>query len=253
MKKLFKVFFVGLYTTNLFSQTTQDTINNPYWMDMMYRRDVNFYQTQRAFNLYFSDKEKIRGTGYKQFERWAENAKREINADGSFRPADFLLKELSKFKSNSLTPRSGNPKWTSLGPFNNPAPANMQRGVGRVNVIAFHPTDPNILYCGAPSGGLWYTKDKAQSWIMSNTDNLPRFGVSSIAVIPEANSTPIVLAGTGDRDANDAPGLGVYVSMDGGVNFSPSNTGMGNKVVNRLLVNYLDNNVIVAATSDGIY
>jgi hypothetical protein len=37
--------------------------------------------------------------------------------------------------------------------------------------------------------------------------NMPRFGVSAIAVIPEANSTPMILAGTGDRDANDAPGL----------------------------------------------
>jgi hypothetical protein len=36
----------------------------------------------------------------------------------------------------------------------------MQRGVGRVNVIGFHPTDPNIIYCGAPAGGFWYSNDK---------------------------------------------------------------------------------------------
>jgi hypothetical protein len=47
-------------------------------MDMMFRRDINFYQTKRAFDFYFSNKDKVKGTGYKQFERWAENAKREI-------------------------------------------------------------------------------------------------------------------------------------------------------------------------------
>lgn len=252
MNKLLLVFFVGI-TTSIYAQTTQDTIDHPYWMEMMFDRKVNFYQSKRAFDLYFSNKEKVKGSGFKQFERWAENAKREINPDGSFRPADFMLKELSNFKQNSLTPRSGNPKWTSLGPFNNPAPASMQRGVGRINVIAHHPTDPNIVYCGAPAGGFWYSNDKAQNWTKSNTDELPRFGVSAIAVIPESNSTPTILVGTGDRDANDAPGYGVYVSLDGGMNFSQSNTGMGNFVVNRLLVNSLNNNVIIAATNNGIY
>jgi photosystem II stability/assembly factor-like uncharacterized protein len=252
MKKLFLVILVVI-TTNAYTQSTQDTIDYPYWIDMKFDRTINFFQTKRAFDLYFSNKEKVKGSGFKQFERWADNAKREINQDGSFRPADFLLKELSKFKSNSLTPRSGNSKWISLGPFNNPAPASMQRGVGRVNVIAYHPSDPSIVYCGAPAGGFWYSKDKAQSWTKSNTDDLPRFGVSAIAVIPEGNSTPTILVGTGDRDANDAPGLGVYISLDGGINFSLSNTGMGNQIVNRLLVNSIDNNVIVAATNNGVY
>ncbi|MBL7789576.1 MAG: T9SS type A sorting domain-containing protein [Chitinophagales bacterium] len=253
MKKILTVFCIALYSLNLISQTAKDTVDYPYWMEMMFDRNINFYKTKRAFDLYFSNKPKEKGTGFKQFERWAENAKREINEDGSFRPADFLLKELANYKTNALTPRSGNPKWTSLGPFNNPAPASMQRGVGRVNVIAFHPNDPSIIYCGAPAGGFWYTKDKAQSWTKSNTDDLPRFGVSAIAVIPEGNSTPIILVGTGDRDANDAPGYGVYVSLDGGINFTPSNTGMGNQVVNRLLVNAQDNNVIIAATDNGIF
>lgn len=235
------------------AQTTQDTIDNPYWRDMMFDRSVNFYQTKRAYDLFFSNKQKERGSGYKQFERWAENAKRELNEDGSFRPADFLIKELSLYKSKNLTPRGDKPRWTSLGPFNNPSPASMQRGVGRINIVAYHPTDPNTVYCGAPAGGFWYSKDKAQSWTKSNTDELPRFGVSAIAVIPEENSIPTILVGTGDRDANDAPGLGVYVSMDGGVNFYPSNTGMGNKTINRMVVNSMDNNIVLAAASDGIY
>lgn len=253
MQKIKIVFVLGILTLNLNAQSTQDTIDQPYWMEMMFRRDINFFQTKRAFDLYFSNKDKVSGTGYKQFERWAENAKRELNPDGSFRSADFMLNELAKFKANSLTSRGGNPKWTSLGPFSNPAPASMQRGVGRINVIGFHPTDPSIIYSGAPAGGFWFSNDKGMNWVKSNTDDLPRFGVSAIAVIPEANSTPLILVGTGDRDANDVPGYGVYVSMDGGINFTSSNTGMGNAVVNRLLVNPVDNNTIIAATNSGVY
>lgn len=237
---------------NLHSQTTQDTINQPYWVDMMLS-NVNYFQTVRAYNLYFSNKEKIKGTGYKQFERWAENAKHRIDENGNFKPQTFLLDEWQFYKHTHLTSRGGNPKWVSLGPFRNPQPASMQRGVGRINAIGFHPTDENVLYAGAPAGGFWYSKDKGQNWIKSNTDELPSFGVSAIGVIPVPSSEPIILVGTGDRDANDAPGYGIYVSTDGGINFTPSNTGMGATIVNKILVNPLDNKVVVAATASGIF
>ena len=39
------------------------------------------------------------------------------------------------------------------------------KGLGRVNAIAFHPTDENIVYIGAPAGGLW--KYSGTQWIMA--------------------------------------------------------------------------------------
>ena len=74
MQKIKIVFVLGILSLNLNAQSTQDTIDQPYWMDMMFRRDINFFQTKRAFDLYFSNKEKVKGSGHKQFERWADNA-----------------------------------------------------------------------------------------------------------------------------------------------------------------------------------
>ena len=45
---LLSLFFIATITK---SQNTNDTINFPYWINMMQDKNVNFYQTQRAFNL----------------------------------------------------------------------------------------------------------------------------------------------------------------------------------------------------------
>lgn len=249
--RIFILTFVFLGTYPLFSQTTQDTIDNPIFLTMMSDPSVNFYKTQRAFNLYFSNKPKAKGTGWKQYERWAENAIHRINPDGSFKPADYVIQEYQRWKSRNLSTRSASGNWVNLGPFNNINPASARRQVGRINAIAYHPSDANTLYAGAPQGGFWVSTNKGVSW-SSSTDNMPTLGVSDIAVIP-TGSTPIILIGTGDRDANDAVGLGVYKSTNNGASFTLSNTGMGTLTVNKLVVNPVNNTTILAATSGGIY
>lgn len=237
-----------LFTNKIYSQTTQDTIDFPYWQQMMLNKNINFYTTKRAYDLYYSNKPKLPQTGYKVFERWAERWKSDINPDGTFPAADYVLNEVKKFKKNSLTLRSANGNWVNIGPFNSPPPAYIHRGVGRISAIGFHPTNQDIIYCGAPQGGFWKSIDKGLNWT-STSDNLPSLGVSAILSLTNTK----ILIGTGDRDASDANGMGVYVSTDGGTTFVTSSIGMGNKTVNKLLVNPLNPNTIVAATDGGIY
>jgi hypothetical protein len=257
MNKIILLFSFFLLSFTLESQTTQDTINSPFWQAMMFDKSININKTKRAFDLYFSNKPKVKGTGYKQFERWYHNWKLKVNADGSFPAPDRTLQEMKKYLRNNLTPRSASGAWTSMGPSFN---ANLtysgafpHAGVGRVNAIAFHNTNPNIIYAGAPQGGFWYTTDKGLNWTASN-DNLTMtsLGISDIAYIPGAADS-VILIGTGDKDGNVASGIGVWRSTNGGLSFINSNTGIGNKVVSRFAVNPDNNSTIYAAVDDGIY
>lgn len=254
MNKLYAFVIASFFTTVLNAQTTQDTIDHPYWQGMMFDRTVNINKTRRAFDLYFSNKPKVKGSGYKQFERWYHYWSAKCDASGNFPPADRAISEYKKFLRNNLTPRSSTGNWSNLGPLvGPPSTTGIPIGTGRINGIAFHPTDPNKIYAGAPQGGFWRTVDKGANWV-SSTDNLPTLGVSDIAVIPQtAPAEPIIFIGTGDRDAGDANGMGVYKSTDGGVTFTVSNTGMGNRTVNKIVANSLNPNTLVAATSNGIY
>jgi len=126
-------------------------------------------------------------------------------------------------------------------------PAN---GLGRINAIGFHPTNGNTIFVGTPQGGLWKTTNNGNTW-SSNTDALPTLGVSAVIINPDEPQT--MYLGSGDRDASDAPGLGVFKSYDGGTTWFQSNSGMGNRTVGKMLFSPVDTNIIFAATSGGIY
>ena len=249
----------------LAGQTVNDTTKTPYWIDMMSDPSVNFYQTQRAFNLYWQNRPVEKGSGYKPFKRWEYSTSELIDGKGNIPAPGQLEAEVQKYLKlralNSSTTygalggsaatcqTTGN--WVELGPTNLPSNRTGQpNGLGRINSVAFHPTDSNIIYVGAPAGGMWVTKDGGQTW-SSNTDSLASLGVSSIAVDPTHPDT--IYLGTGDRDASDSYGSGVYKSKDGGQTWTLSNSGMGNKIVGKLLIDPTNTNTLLAATNGGIY
>ena len=77
-------------------------------------------------------------------------------------------------------------------PWFNIGPRNIN---GRVKSLAVHPTDEDIVYAGAASGGVWKTIDGGQSWLplMNDEDTL---SIASVAIAP--SNTNIVYAGSGE-------------------------------------------------------
>ncbi|MCB9016802.1 MAG: PKD domain-containing protein [Lentimicrobiaceae bacterium] len=231
------------------SATKADTASFPYWIEMMQDQNANFYATQKAFNTYWEGREITRGSGYKPFKRWEYIMSQRVKPDGTRPAADRDLRALEAAIAANPN-RSAEGDWTPLGPFNVPSGYNGYRGIGRISAIAFHPTDPNKIYIGAPAGGLWKSDDHGLTWT-STTDVLPTLGVSSIVVDHE--NPDVIFMGTGDRDAGDAAGLGVWKSTDNGLTWQPSNTGLENSTIGRLIMHPTDHNLIYAATSGGVY
>lgn len=257
---LFTLFL--LFNLNLFSQSQNDTSNYPYWINMMQDRSVNFYQTQRAFNVYWANRKIEKGSGWKAFKRWEWMAEKIIDSLGNFpddekQYSEFLkLVEISE-KDNSkkmrtlAVPCKTQGDWKEFGPVYIPTNNTGQiNGMGRVNSIALHPTDSNIYFVGGAAGGIWKTKDNGATWTV-NKDSLPTLGVSSIVISP--NNPDTMYFGSGDRDAGDAAGYGVFKSVNGGVNWTISNSGMGNLTVGKLVINPRNTAILYAATNGGIY
>ena len=225
-----------------------DTASYPYWIEMMQDPSVNFFKVQKAFNTYWKDRKVTKGCGWKPFKRWEYIMQNRIAADGTRPQADATYRAYSAFNKNV---RSSNGNWLSLGPAQIPSPGPAgYEGLGRINVVSFHPTDANKIFIGAPSGGMWQSNDGGATWV-SHTDSLATLGVSSIII--DKNNPNLIFIGTGDRDAGDAPGMGVFKSTDGGITWSVWNTGMGNKTVGRMIQHPTNSQIMLAATSGGIY
>jgi len=108
--------------------------------------------------------------------------------------------------------------WRSIGPSpTTPAfPNNWGLTSGRINSIAVHPTNPQIVLVGASTGGVWRSSDGGTNF-SPVSDNHVDLAVGSIAF---SKSDPsIVYAGMGDL-GNGYFGTGVLKSTDAGATWA---------------------------------
>ncbi|MBN2346418.1 MAG: hypothetical protein JXO51_08490 [Candidatus Aminicenantes bacterium] len=86
---------------------------------------------------------------------------------------------------------------------------------GRVAVIESVASQPNVIYVGAATGGVWKSTNGGVSWepVFDEQDTA---SIGAIAVCPSEPS--IVWAGTGEGNPRNSAGVGrgVYKSLDGG-------------------------------------
>ena len=228
------------------------TLHGQKWVEE-FEKPVNkdFKTIQKEFYDYWENREITKGAGYKQFKRWEWYWEDRLMPDGSFPPAGQALNEYKRFlKENPSNTRNTNSIWQSEGPNSS---SGGYAGIGRINSLAFHPTDENIIYAGAAGGGLWQSIDGGQNWF-TNTDNIGSLGVSGIVV--DASNPDIVYIATGDGDASDNYSVGILKSIDGGATFSTTgltwNTS-GQDVIRRLIADPEDPNTLLAASNLGIY
>lgn len=228
----------------------------PHWSDLMKDPQAPFSATVAAANQWFETHSTGKGSGWKQFKRWEYYMETRVAEDGSQSLPMRTLSEMEKFyqthpESRNQKRNSSSGNWQSLGPVYMPTNGTGQpNGLGRLTSLAFHPTDPQVLWVGSPSGGIWKSEDYGNTWI-DLIGGLTRLGVSTIVVHPTQPDTIII--GTGDRDGSDAPGYGVWWSTNGGATWVPRNTGMGNREVYEILMDPGNPNILIASCLDRVY
>jgi photosystem II stability/assembly factor-like uncharacterized protein len=86
---------------------------------------------------------------------------------------------------------------------------------GRVGAIDGVHADPNVIYVGAATGGLWKSTSGGVTWTPL-LDDYPASSIGSVAIFQPAPD--IVWVGTGERNLRNSAGVGtgVYKTMDGG-------------------------------------
>jgi photosystem II stability/assembly factor-like uncharacterized protein len=252
-KKLAMLAIAVLATTMAFGQPWLQNIQK----DQAGTSSVNIYELRDAFHSHFEGKDQGKGTGYKQFQRYLAFMEPRVYPSGVFQE-DALWKAYRTEAATRLKSGNYTANWTPLGPFDVPAGLNGGKtsGVGRINCIAFHPTDPNLFYVGAPSGGVWKTTDGGTNW-STTTDQLPALGVSDIGI--NLLNPNILYVVTGDKDGgNTCPtySFGILKSNDAGATWEE--TGLVHETsstirMRRILVHPTNPDILITAGGPGIY
>jgi photosystem II stability/assembly factor-like uncharacterized protein len=155
--------------------------------------------------------------------------------------------------------------WTLVGPTNNVTSTTSDaRGQGRVDRMAFHPSDPDVIYAGTPCSGLWRSSTGGLTW-GNVSNNISNLGISGIVVSWADANDIYILTGDGDSNLGDfgfvqgfdyiRPSIGVLKSTDGGVTWNKTGDfGItGFYVCYKLVQNPNNANMLIAATSEGLY
>ncbi len=95
----------------------------------------------------------------------------------------------------------------------NVGPANMS---GRITAIDAVNDNPNIIYLGAASGGVWKSENGGSAW-KPIFDDQPTQNIGAVAI--QQDNPSVVWVGTGEGNPRNSMnlGMGIFKSMDGGL------------------------------------
>ncbi len=237
------------------------------------RGKSNLNDIINTVKTYYTDPATINRVGASVANRYLKHWKRyewymsaRLGPNGEFVNINQKLLEATGIqdrRSDTLNNRangieSSTASWGPLGPLDT------DNGIGRVDRLAFHPTDADIVYAGTTAGGLWRTTDAGVNWTNLSPD-IPSGGISGILIDPVDDNILYILTGDGDSNMGglvDDYGymrlsIGVLKSTDGGVHWFKTGEFPGvdytTLVGYRLIMHPSDNNILYACTSQGLF
>jgi len=181
----------------------------------------NFFDIQKEMEAYYAVPAH-RTNGYKQYKRAEYYLQTRLDPNGDIVNTEKRkLDALKKYKPPAVysQQRSYSGHWEFFGPLIH----SDYNGIGRVNRIAFHPTEEDIIYAATAGGGLWYTFNHGTFWIPL-TESLPVNNLSGVVIDYTDPDHIYILTGDGDGCCGGArsyklrkPSTGVLESNDGGL------------------------------------
>lgn len=226
--------------------------------------EISLYEYKEAFDAYWApynvdrgyyivNGKKVKAPGWRQFHRWYWHQENQVDyLTGRFfdKTPKQVYDEYKASENYKSSPKSAN--WVSLGTNSSEGG---YAGVGRLNCVAFHPTDMNTFWAGAPAGGIWVTHDGGSSWTCLTNDN-GVLGVSDIVIPSDFVTSNTIYIATGDKNANDNKSIGVLKSTDGGLSWNATGLAFNLaefEMVYRILIDPTDDQTLIAATSNGVF
>ena len=233
-------------------------------------KPTSFVELQREFDEYKNSTDLRKAKGWKWYKRWESHYEQRTSMSGAMPNESLFLKEVEKINAlKNNASKSAGSNWIPVGPTDLPPAidAITSHGLGRINCVAFHPTDSATMFVGVAQGGVWKTSNSGQSWTPL-TDNLPIIRISDIAIDPTNPNTMYISVGdyaylgvalkTDGRKRHTHYGIGVYKTTDGGLTWNPTGLNLSlnqndESLIRRVYVNPANPQELVAAAISGIW
>ena len=218
-------------------QTTYKIATESYqWAQLMYENPKEVEEIRAGYETWRLANPETKNQHSQYYKRWLRQVQWPIN-----KPSDAYL----EISTTANVSNSGN--WTQQGPWHYDPEVAMyfqvqSPGACHVYTVEQAPSNPDIVYCGTATAGMYRSENKGLNWDLISGD-LPVTGVYSIAISP--SDADLIFLGSSNGN--------LYKSNNGGMTWNVC----GNQAYQsssrwyRTIVFY--ENGILAATNDGLW
>ncbi len=215
------------------------------YLEMIESGDYSVAEIIDAAEAYFVDKDKGRGSGYKQFKRWEYMALRLQNEAGYLPTVTERWTEWQQYNAY-LNDQEGdmrlNDDWSELGPVDWNATTSWNPGVGRVTGVAIDESNSDHMIIGANTGGVWRTTDGGANWTPLS-DNFTNMYVYAVTIDPQDSDTYYFGSSSGI----------IFKSTDAGATWTLI-ADLSNSLINQVKIHPTNSDIIFASSQNaGIY
>ena len=217
----------------------------PEWMRALYEDSENYERIVTLRATYYKTHAFEKNIHTQNYKYWMRIVGNHINDTGQVDlPAPgntFKAFEQKKKEKSNTKKRATSNTWTSIGSsttYKSDGSGNTRPTQANVYCLAIAPSDPDILYAGMETGGIFKTIDKGLNWAPMSYD----YAIGNIQDIKvDPYDADIVYISRGSA---------IYKTSDGGTTWSLSYT--ASSTVEQFLIHSTETDSIFAATRDGV-
>ncbi|MEZ5014989.1 MAG: T9SS type A sorting domain-containing protein [Chitinophagales bacterium] len=145
----------------------------PAWVQVLYAPQPNVFAIQEAYDAYYATHPFVEDNYTRYYQRWAILARPFVQENGDVQIPQSVDRsaEVQKRKELRSTENARMVVWTYAGPeinytrkYADGDPFEPISDHANIYSIDRSLSDPNVLYCGGETGGIYKTTDQAMTW-----------------------------------------------------------------------------------------
>jgi len=217
---------------------------------LVFSSGILMYQSfdKKTENEVITKKNKVKRTKRaKEYSEYFKGITTGLDAKESSYTNSYRYDELQKALQRK-SPAKFDYSWINRGPAN---------VGGRTRAIVIDPDDAtkSTWFVGAATGGIWKTTNKGNNWTNISA-SLPNLSTNALEMAKSNHN--VMYAGTGESFPGGTYlyGSGIFKTTNKGTTWSLLSATSGNKnfeYVNRIVIDFQDENILLAATNGGIF
>ena len=182
MKAYFNlILLVLLFSSSVFAQSEEKysahSPDLPHWVQLMYANNPDPGLVIPAYEAWYQSHEFIKNSHTQYYKRWVRQIARDVNgyATGKVDKVEAQRNQAAylahcKEVNAERTPAS---PWQCIGPFDwdhDAASRSYAPGAAHVYTVEKAPSNPNVLYAGTATTGVWKSIDNGANWSLVTRD-----------------------------------------------------------------------------------